>query len=112
MDKNIKTLTKVLEKLDWTISEISKTEFQIETWSPAGEDIVDDISYDGTIESIIESVKKIKDSFDVDEHVEIWIVGRGERGVPGTVRELVDDAEAIEKMYDDLYDAVCELIKE
>ena len=42
------------------------------------------------------------DDFDVDEHVELWIEGRGKNGVPATARELVEDAEAIRDMLNEL----------
>ena len=45
--------------------------------------------------------------FDVDEHIEMWIEAKrsGTNGVP-SARELVHDAEAIDKMLDELADAL------
>ncbi len=40
------------------------------------------------------------------QHVELWVEGRGKRGVPETFRELVEDAEAIQKMLDELAEAL------
>ena len=49
--------------------------------------------------------------FDVDEHVEMWIEARrnGVRGVPSSIRELVEDAEDIDKMLEELADALAEV---
>ena len=47
--------------------------------------------------------------FDVDEHVELWVNGRGKNGVPSRIRELVEDAEAIDKMLQELAAALAEV---
>ena len=52
--------------------------------------------------NFIKNVREYADDFDVDEHVELWIEGRGKRGVPATARELVEDAEAIRDMLNEL----------
>lgn len=92
----------ICERLGWKIIECSGGDYELEKWSPAGEDII----FDASAEKFIEDVRDYADSFDVDEHVEMWISGRGKRGVPSTVRELLEDAEAIEKMLDELADAL------
>ena len=45
--------------------------------------------------------------FDVDDHIEMWIEARhnGVQGVPNT-RTLVEDAEAIQDMLDELAEAL------
>ena len=45
----------------------------------------------------------------MDEHVELWVDSRGKNGVPGSIRELVKDAEAIDKMLQELADALAEV---
>lgn len=92
----------ICENLGWKIIECSDGDYELEKWSPAGEDIIFDVS----AKKFVESVREYADSFDVDDHVEMWISGRGQRGVPSTVRELLEDAEAIEKMLDELADAL------
>lgn len=91
--------------------------FIFEAWSPAGEDL----PYEGSLvnlprdgrgayevapeDALAYCAKFMRieaDGFDVDEHVELWIDGRGRNGVPGTVRELLDDAEEIQKMLNEL----------
>lgn len=92
----------ICERLGWRVIECSGGGFELEKWSPAGEDIVFDVDADG----FADSVKSYYDNFDVDEHVELWIEGRGRRGVPSTVRELLEDAEAIDAMLKELAEAL------
>lgn len=79
-----------------------------EAWSPAGEDIPLERQFDKEeypelrYSDIFEWIDEEWREYDVDEHVELWIGGRGRNGVPGTVRELLDDAEAIGEMLHDL----------
>lgn len=79
-----------------------------EGWSPAGEDIVLEETWlkpdymEIGIADLIVFVENEVFRYDVDEHVEMWVDHRGKDGVPDTVRELVEDAEAIEKMMHDL----------
>lgn len=68
-------------------------DFDIQWYSPAGEDF--HLNIDS--ESFLSDFMFQAESFDVDEHVELWIESRGKRGVPNTVREIVEDAEAIQK---------------
>lgn len=75
-----------------------------EAWSPTGEDIPLERWFDNpTYGEIVDWIAEEWREFDVDEHVELLIEGRGKNGVPGTVRELLDDAEAIQEMIHDLW---------
>ena len=99
----------IIEDHDWNIIEVSEQDgtpyLEIESWSPAGEDLGETIWInDG--QSLAEAAREWADSFDKDEHVELWVESRGKRGVPETIRELVDDAEEIQKMFNDLADAL------
>ena len=69
--------------------------FYIELYqdTPAGEDWHVTIWFNGSNNEFINSFRKYVEDFDVDEEVEIWIESRGERGVPSSIRVLVDDAE-------------------
>lgn len=79
-----------------------------ERWSPAGEDIPLERCFDKVrfpelgIHDIAKWLQEEYEVFDVDEHVELWIGSRGKNGVPATVRELLEDAEAIERMLEEL----------
>lgn len=98
------------EKLGWSITiDRSDGTWEFSQGSPAGEDF--SFTAGGTdLESVIEDVKDYACHFDIDEHIEMWIGARrnGVAGVPSTW-ELVADAEAIDKMLQELAIALQEL---
>jgi len=87
-------------------------EIEIENWSPEGENLVTTICFDGTPKGLVNALEEHYDSFDIDEHVELWIASRGKNGVPNSIRDLVKDAEDIEKMYLGLYEVINSIYKE
>ena len=95
---NEKTIA-ILEENDITVSERYEQDGEyyreIEFYSPEGEDVLETIWYDGTDDGFIEAFRQLADNFDADEHAEMWIDGRGKRGIPDSVRALIDDAENI-----------------
>ena len=94
----------VLEKHDWSVSSYTDDgRVEIETYSPAGEDFLMCVE----VENFPRAVAEYAAGFDVDEHIEMWIEAKrsGTNGVP-SARELVHDAEAIDKMLDELADAL------
>ena len=70
---------------------------ELEWYSPAGEDVIITVWHDNTKKGFAKGLADYAKDFDVDEHVELWADSRGQRGVPGTIRELLDDAEAIKQ---------------
>lgn len=105
-----KEILKVLENHDMNVYDRTEQDGkfyrEVEFWSPTGEDVVNVVWYDGTAEGFIEGFKECAESFDPDEHAEMWIEYWGKRGVPNSIRTLIDDAEAIDGI---LYDTACEL---
>lgn len=96
----------VCERLDWIVHEYSEDEMvELEKYSPAGEDFIVSVELNG----FIRNVKEYAAYFDIDEHVELWIGSRGKKGVPARVRELVEDAEAIDEMLQELAAALAEV---
>ena len=95
---NEKTIA-ILEENNITVSERYEQDGEyyreIEFYSPEGEDVLETIWYDGTDDGFIEGFRQLADNFDADEHAEMWIDGRGKRGIPDSVRALIDDAENI-----------------
>lgn len=95
--------TDALERLDWSVSSYTDDgRVEIGKCSPAGEDF--NICVE--VNDFPRSVREYAEGFDIDEHVALWIDGRGQRGVPETARELVEDAEAIQQMLNELADAL------
>lgn len=112
---NQKSLREVLieaaEALDWScvVEEYSNGNFlRFGKYSPAGEDF--SISVSDNPETIVREVIKVAENFDVDEHVELWLDARksGVSGVPNSIRDLLEDAEAIQEMLCELSDKLSE----
>lgn len=86
----------VLENHGWAVSSYTDDgRVELEKYSPAGEDF----SICVGVENLPAEVREYAAGFGIDEHIEMWIEARrnGTAGVP-SIRELVEDAEAIEAM--------------
>lgn len=94
------------ENLDWRVR-VSEDEIELEKYSPAGEDIIFSIT---DLNNIPGAVREYANDFDVDEHIEMWILARrsGVSGIP-TAAELVEDARAIKNTLMELADALNDL---
>lgn len=66
--------------------------------SPAGEDLPEEFEIE-SVEELVKEMRRRSDDFDPDEHAEMWVPHRGKDGVPYSIRELINDADAIEEMY-------------
>ena len=84
-------------------------QYLIAQHSPAGEDFSFNIDADESGNNFANEVRMYSATFDPDDHIEMWIEARknGVKDVPST-RELVKDAEAIEKMLQTLAAALTE----
>ena len=95
---NEKTIT-ILDENDMTVSDRYEMDGEyyreIEFYSPEGEDVCETIWYDGTDDGFIEAFRQLANDFDADEHAGMWINTRNVKGVPNSVRALIDDAENI-----------------
>lgn len=107
MKKLKKKYLDVLEKHDWAVSSYTDDgRVELEKYSPAGEDFIVCLE----VENFPEAVSEYAAGFDIDEHIEMWIEAKknGTRGVP-SARELVHDAEDIDKMLQELAAALAEV---
>ncbi len=112
IDDSLKAmLTNKAEELDWTVrfetqERNGKTEKYVyfAQYSPAGEDFSFYVFYE-EIEDIPDEVTHYYIDFDPDEHIEMWLEAKrnGVSGVP-TARQLVKDADDIDKMLETLSD--------
>lgn len=73
-------------------------------YSPAGEDFSFVVYYEDVSE-IPDKVKEYYEGFDAEEHVMLWADSAGRNGVP-RLRELIEDADAIEEMIRELANAL------
>ena len=92
-----KKITEVLDMHNFYIGEITEqdngTYIELQQHTPLGEDWWTIIWFDGTNRGFIQGVRECYNSFDVDEEVEPLIEMRGQRGVPSSIKSLVEDAE-------------------
>lgn len=89
-----KKYKKVCEELNWNVYE-RKDDIEFEKYSPAGEDFVFSVNKTNYLDEIIE----YSESFDPDEHAEMWVnCMHSVKGVPQSIRTLIEDADAIKEM--------------
>lgn len=94
----------ILEENDWSVSSYTDDgRVELQKYSPAGEDF----SIIVEVEDFTESVREYANDFDANEHAAMWIEARGKvNGVPESIKELIDDAEEIQEMLNELADAL------
>ena len=113
MTRKERLLTARLEALlpDWRVMPCNEAGdaicFELEAWSPAGEDVIISLCGD-TIEELAHDAQEAWDGFDPEEHAaEILVAKRaGDENArrfyaaaPDSLRDLLEDAEAIDAMY-------------
>lgn len=66
----------------------------VEFWTDtAGQDIPTEFDFDGTEKGFVKEFTKAAENYDVDSEVELYAEMRGQRGVPETIREILDGCE-------------------
>lgn len=93
---------KVIEDLGWRI-DVYEDGVELRKASPAGEDF----STSASLDNLVEDVRSTADDFDVEDHVYMLLDAKrsGLSGVPD-IRTLIEDAEAIQEMLEELADAL------
>lgn len=97
----------IIEELGWQIHECNfaggKKGYELRQHSPAGEDFCFSVEAE-TEEELAESVRSYAAGFDPEEHVEMWAVAKynGKDSTIPSIKELVEDADAIDKMLQEL----------
>jgi len=94
----------ILEARGWSVcGYVDDGRVELEKYSPAGEDFIVCVE----VKNFPRAVAEYAAEFDVDEHIAMWLEAKrnGVDGVPNT-RELVQDAMDIDKMLDELADAL------
>mgnify|MGYP000383992974 FL=1 len=112
---NIEDLKKAIENYGWNVNECDfncGTGWELYQHSPAGEDFGFAIEHNNNVEKAIEEIKQYANDFDIDEHIEMWIEARhidNNRLKVPPIRILVEDAENIQEMLDNLSEFCDEL---
>lgn len=96
-------LLEAAENEGWSVSEDEHGGVEFEKHSPAGEDFLFYIHG----KDIVSGVREYAYDFDTEEHVTMLVIAKnnGFAGVP-SIRELCDDADEIQRMLDELADAL------
>lgn len=109
MSEKLERYIEACNDLDWTVNigNNKPGEWYAELgWrSPAGEDFWT-TAYFEDAKDFPKGVRECAEEFDPDHNVELWADHRGEGGCPDTIRELMDDAEAIQQSLKDLADTL------
>ena len=95
-------ITDILDSADISVLSIEKQGkehvAELEWYSPAGEDFIIVVWFNGTDSGFVEGFTEYAADFDPDEHAEGWVEYRGKGGCPSSIRELIEDADAINSM--------------
>lgn len=94
------------EELEWSWYEDGSGYIQLRKCSPAGEDF----SVTANVGSLVDEIRDIRDCFDIEDHVRELLDAKadGFEGVPD-VKTLIEDADAIQEMLNELSDALEEV---
>lgn len=106
-----KRIEEILEKHDFSVCggiferhSNDGYDVDLETYSPEGEDVIVSLVYDGTEEDFIRQFRSYAEGFDAEEHAEMWIESSGKRGVPDSIKDLLEDAEWIKRELEEVAD--------
>ena len=103
----LNTIQEVAEALEWRVH-ISETNVEFENWSPAGENLV--FSFEnGTVKQFRLEIVNYYNGFDAEAHAAEWYGAN--RGEPESLRDLLEDADAIDGMLRELVMALTQVLK-
>lgn len=104
---SLKELEELIENQGWEIY-VDDNTWELRQYSPAGEDYFFSINHNGEVETAVsEIIDYCANGFDQEEHIKELLEAKtnGFQGVP-EVSVLVEDAQDIQDMLDDLCDLV------
>lgn len=102
--ETVEDFKKYFEKEGWTIygsEDENKVSWDIGKPSPLGEDFYFTIDCEATPKAIVMAMNEQINSFDINEHVQIFAESAGKDGVP-PLDELIEDAKDIKNMLQEL----------
>lgn len=89
---------KICEDLGWEVYE-TEDDIELSKFSPLGEDFGFSVKAD----KFLEDLRDYYEDFDPEEHAAMWYNAKNNvRGVPQSLRALLDDAIKIDGMLEDL----------
>lgn len=102
--ETVEDFKKYFEKEGWTVygsEDENKVSWDIGKTSPLGEDFYFTIDCEATPKAIVMAMNEQINSFDINEHVQIFAESAGKNGVP-PLDELIEDAKDIKNMLQEL----------
>lgn len=113
LEKIVESLMKSTDAT-WSVSDCGDGNYEFSTYSPAGENVIITL-YGETLAGLAKNAAEAVEAFDADGHAaEIYYLkheGRDDQrqyyaAAPDSLRELMEDAEAIGGMYQQLADVL------
>ena len=102
-------LIKLLEENEFNILGYEDGCIELQRYTPADEDWIITLYFDGTLSGFCNAIDEFYEGFDVDEEVELFVEVRGQRGVPSSIRTLLEDQEWKEEQLKLLNEAASDL---
>ncbi len=97
----------ICERLGWYVQP-DGNDIILEQFSPAGEDFF----FYADKKRFAESIREYAEDFDPDEHAAMWIENmKTVKGVPQSIRTLIDDTDAIKEMLTELSEQINKTIR-
>ncbi len=97
----------ICKRLGWYVQP-DGNDIMLEQFSPAGEDFF----FYADKKRFAESIREYAEDFDPDEHAAMWIENmKTLKGVPQSIRVLIDDADAIKEMLTELSEQINKTIR-
>ncbi len=97
----------ICERLGWYVLS-EDNDIMLEQFSPAGEDFF----FYADKKNFAESIREYAENFDPDEHAAMWIENmKTVKGVPQSIRVLIDDADTIKEMLAELSEQINKTIR-
>lgn len=66
---------------------------ELENSTPAGEDWIVAVWFDGTARGFKRTIEQYAFYFDIDEEVSLYVANRGQNGIPSSIEVLLEDAK-------------------
>lgn len=101
-----KKIIDAIESAGWYFEEHNDY-YEIRSYSPMGEDLLTEIEKEwtrGTDEGLVDELRNIYECFDPEDHAVMWYEA-DRRGQPDSLKDLLDDANDIKEMYEELYES-------
>lgn len=102
-DTYIQRIKEKAQELGWAVCVDVEVEFH--KYSPASEDFCFAVTKD---ENLAEGAREYAEDFDTEEHIMMWVVAKQNGSVSGIpdIKTLVQDADDIKQMLEELADAL------